>query len=448
MITIIIMVALVLMSGYFSATETAFSTANKTKLKTLAEKNNKSAKRVLKLLDKYDRLLSTILIGNNIVNIALSSIATVYFINEVILGNQELATTVATLVTTVVVLIFGEITPKSLAKDFPEKFAMFSSPFIQFLIYLFLPVNVLFTLWKKLLSKIFKKKEDEDKMSQEELLMLVEEVEQEGSIDESEGDLLRNAIEFRERRASDILTHRMDLEAVPMDATMDEIADKFSNSQFSRLLVYRDSIDTIIGAIHQKDFFGKNGVTTKSLDELMTAVVYVQHSERINDLLMQMQKNKTHIAVILDEYGGTLGIVTMEDILEELVGEIWDEHDEVEEDFEELGEDRYLVDCSVNLDDVAEKFDMEIESESGTLAGFVMEKFGGIPEEGEVYTDDNMTITVQEKDVQRIMKVEIEIHHPEEDAEDEEKDKEKEKEKDDKKDKEKEKDKDDKKDKD
>jgi len=431
MIPIIIMVALVMMSAYFSATETAFSTANKTKLKTLAEKDNKRAKRVLKLLDKYDRLLSTILIGNNIVNIALSSIATVYFIDLMKNGEYaHLAATVATAVTTVVVLIFGEISPKSIAKDFPERFAMFSSGLIQLLSYILLPINVIFSLWKKLLSKIFKKKEDEDKMSQEELLMLVEEVEQDGSIDENEGDLLRNAIEFRERRASDILTHRMDLEAVPNDATMDEIADKFAASQFSRLLVYRDSIDTIIGAIHQKDFFGKNGVTTKSLDELMAPVVYVQQNERINDLLMQMQKNKTHIAVILDEYGGTLGIVTMEDILEELVGEIWDEHDEVEKDFEELGEDRYLVDCSVNLDDVAEKFDMDIESESGTLAGFVMEKFGGVPEEGEVYTDENMTITVQEKDVQRIMKVEIEIHHSEEDEEEEEKTKEKEKDKD------------------
>ena len=412
--TIIIMVALVLMSAYFSATETAFSSANKTKLKTLAEKNNKAAKRVLRLLDNYDRLLSTILVGNNIVNIALSAIATVFFLNVVMADKPDLAPTVATIVTTVVVLIFGEITPKSLAKDFPEKYAMFAASFIQLLIYILLPINVLFSLWKKLISKLFKKKEDEDKMSQEELLMLVEEVEQEGSIDENEGDLLRNAIEFRERRASDILTHRMDLEAVPMDATKDEIAEKFSNSQFSRLLVYRDSIDTIIGAIHQKDFFGKDGVTEKTLDELMSSVVYVQHSERINDLLMQMQKHKTHIAVILDEYGGTLGIVTMEDILEELVGEIWDEHDEVEEDFEELGEDRYLVDCSVNLEEFAEKFDMDIESESGTLSGFVMEKFGGVPEEGEVYSDENMTIIVQEKDVQRITKVEVEIHHSEE----------------------------------
>ena len=439
--TIVIMVVLVLLSAYFSATETAFSAVNKTKIKTLAEKENKSARRVLKLLDKYDRLLSTILIGNNIVNIALSSIATVFFINVVMKGD-DLAPTVSTLVTTVVVLIFGEITPKSLAKDFPERFAMFSSSFIQLLIYILLPLNVLFSLWKKLVSKLIKKKEDEDKMSQEELLMLVEEVEQEGSIDENEGDLLRNAIEFRERRASDILTHRMDLEAVSVDATKEDIAEKFSSSQFSRLLVYRDSIDTIVGAIHLKDFFGKDGVTEKTLDELMTSVVYVQHSERINDLLMQMQKNKTHIAVVLDEYGGTLGIVTMEDILEELVGEIWDEHDEVEEDFEELGEDRYLVDCSVNLDEFAEKFDMDIESESGTLSGFVMEKFGGVPEEGEIYSDENMTIIVQEKDVQRITKVEVEIHHSEEEEETEEDDDKSEKDRDKEKDKDKDKEKD------
>ncbi len=246
------------------------------------------------------------------------------------------------------------------------------------------------------------------------------EVEQEGSIDENEGDLLRNAIEFRERRASDILTHRMDLEAVPNDATMDEIADKFAASQFSRLLVYRESIDTIIGAIHQKDFFGKNGVTTKTLEELMTPVVYVQQNERINDLLMQMQKNKTHIAVILDEYGGTLGIVTMEDILEELVGEIWDEHDEVEEDFlEEIGENTYLVDCSVNLDDFAERVNIKIESESGTLGGFVMEKFGVLPEVGEIYEDESMTITVREKDIQRLTRVEMVIRRPVDEEEEE-----------------------------
>ena len=408
----LIMVALVIMSGYFSATETAFSAVNKIKLKTLAEDGDRRAKLVLKLCDNYDRLISTILIGNNIVNIALSAIATVYFIN--LMNGHTAAPTVATVVVTVVVLIFGEVTPKSLAKDFPEKFAMFSAPIISLLIGLLLPLNALFYAWKKLISKVIKKNEEDDKMSQEELLMFVEEVEQEGTIDKNESNLLRNAIEFTERRADDILTHRMDLEAVAIDTPVDVVADKFANSQFSRLLVYRDSIDTIVGVIHQKDFFGKNGITTDDIKKIMTPVVYVQHSERVNDLLMSLQKEKTHIAVVLDEYGGTLGIVTMEDILEELVGEIWDEHDEVEEEIQEIGENTYLVDGSTNLDDFLDEVDLDLETESGTLAGYVMEKFGGLPEEGQTYTDENMTITVREMDVQRIISAEITVFHKEE----------------------------------
>ena len=416
----LIMVALVIMSGYFSATETAFSAVNKIKLKTLAEDGNRRAKLVLKLCDNYDRLISTILIGNNIVNITLSAIATVYFIN--LMNGHTAAPTVATVVVTVVVLIFGEVTPKSLAKDFPEKFAMFSAPIISLLIGLLLPLNALFYAWKKLISKVIKKNEDDDKMSQEELLMFVEEVEQEGTIDKNESNLLRNAIEFTERRADDILTHRMDLEAVSIDTPVDVVADKFANSQFSRLLVYRDSIDTIVGVVHQKDFFGKNGITTDDIKKIMTPVVYVQHSERVNDLLMSLQKEKTHIAVVLDEYGGTLGIVTMEDILEELVGEIWDEHDEVEEEIQEIGENTYLVEGSTNLDDFLDEVDLDLETESGTLAGYVMEKFGGLPEEGQTYTDENMSITVREMDVQRIISAEITVFPKADEDEDDERD--------------------------
>ena len=417
MILILVMVALVIMSAYFSATETAFSTVNKIKLKTLAEDGNRRAKLVLKLCDDYDRLISTILIGNNIVNIALSAIATVYFMG--LISNQAAAPTVSTIVVTVVVLIFGEITPKSLAKDFPEKFSMFSAPIVRIFIVVLLPLNAVFYAWKKLISKVIKKNEEDDKMSQEELLMFVEEVEQEGTIDKNESNLLRNAIEFTERRADDILTHRMDLEAVAIDTPVEEVADTFANSQFSRLLVYRDSIDTIVGVVHQKDFFGKNGITTDDIKKIMTPVVYVQHSERVNDLLMSLQKEKTHIAVVLDEYGGTLGIVTMEDILEELVGEIWDEHDEVEEEIQEIGENTYLVDGSTNLDDMSERFDVELETESGTLASYVMEKFGGVPEVGQNYTDENMSITIREMDVQRIISAEITVF-PKADENDEE----------------------------
>ncbi len=410
-IMIIIMAVCLVLSAYFSATETAFSTVNKTKLKTYVEKGNRRAKLVLVLSENYDKLISTILIGNNIVNIALSSIATVCFMTW--LGGHASAPTVSTVVVTVVVLIFGEITPKSLAKDFPEKFAMFSAPLIQALIYILLPFNAFFSLWKKLVSSIVKKDPEDDKTSSEELLMFVDEVEQEGSIDKSEGDLLRNVIEFKERRADDVLTHRTDLEAVSIDDSLDEIADVFSASQFSRLLVYRDSIDTIIGVVHQKDFFGKQGISTKSIENVMTPVIYVQPSELVNDILMKLQKNQTHVAVVLDEYGGTLGIVTMEDILEELVGEIWDEHDEVEEEenpFREIGERTYLIDCSTELEEFSERMGLVIESECDTVGGYVMEKFGTIPEVGEVYSDEDLTITVKEKDQQRLSLVELIIH--------------------------------------
>ncbi len=419
LILIPIMVGLVILSAYFSATETAFSTINKTKLKTLVEKGNKRARLVLKLSDDYDRLISTILIGNNIVNIAVSSIATVFFID--LMQDPTAGPTLSTVVVTVVVLIFGEITPKSLAKDFPERFAMFSAPIIRTLIYILLPLNALFSLWKKLVGKVVKAPEEE-KTSSEELLMFVDEVEQDGSIDKNEGDLLRNVIEFTERRADDILTHRTEIEAVSIEDPLDDIADIFSESQFSRLPVYRDSIDTIIGVIHQKDFFGKQGIATRELADIMTPVIYVQPAELINDILMKLQKNQTHVAVVLDEYGGTLGIVTMEDILEELVGDIWDEHDEVEEDFlQELGENTYLVDCSVSLEDFAERLDLEIESESDTLGGYVMEKFGSIPEVGETYSDEEITITVREKDGLRLSSVELTLHREQEASEEKEK---------------------------
>ncbi|MBO7763199.1 MAG: HlyC/CorC family transporter, partial [Clostridia bacterium] len=377
---ITIMIILVLCSAYFSATETAFSTMNKTRLRALAENGNRRAAMALSLVEHYDTLISTILIGNNIVNIALASMGTIFFVDTLRMG--DVGATVSTAVITVTVLIFGEVTPKSIAKDLPERFAMFSAPGIQFLYWVLLPFNFLFAQWKKLLSKIFRPKED-TKMSQEELLLLVEEVQQEGSIDNTESDLLKNAIEFTELKAEDILTHRVDLAAVPLDADKADIAEKFAQTQFSRLLVYEETIDKIVGVIHQKDFYTVSGITTLPLESLMAPTVFIHQSEKISQLLKTLQKNKTHIAVVLDEYGGTLGIVTMEDILEELVGEIWDEHDEVVEDFKEIEEGKYRVDCSVNLDDFSQFFSVHIESEAVSLGGLVMELHEELPNVGD-----------------------------------------------------------------
>ena len=403
--SIVAMVFCVIMSAYFSATETAFSSLNKTRLKALSEKGNKKADLALSLEEKYDKLISTILIGNNIVNITLASIGTLMFV-KIMQGDQDAGATLSTVVVTVTVLIFGEITPKSIAKDNPEKFAMFSAPFLHALMVILTTINFLFSQWKKLISKIFKVSED-TKMSQEELLLLVEEVQQEGSIDESEGELLKNAIEFRDQVAEDILTHRTDLEAVSVDTDKEEVARVFTQSRFSRLLVYEENIDNIVGVLNIKDFYMNSGITDKPLQEVMTPPIFIHQSEKIRDLLNQLRAAKTHIAVVIDEYGGTLGIVTMEDILEELVGEIWDEHDEVQESFKMLSENTYLADCMVNLDEFADCFDVEIESESVSLGGWVMEQLGGIPEVGENFTYENLHITVTELDAHRVSYVTV-----------------------------------------
>lgn len=400
---IIALAVLILMSGYFSATETAFLSCNKTRLRTMAEKGNKRAALVNRLNENYDRLLSTILIGNNIVNLTAASIGTVLFVR--LYG--DIGATVSTVVLTVLVLIFGEITPKNVAKDCPEKLAMFSAPIIRVLIWIFTPLNFLFGLWKKLVSKVLHLESD-SKMSQEELLMLVEEVREGGTIDSEEGDLLKNAIEFNDMRAEDILTHRVDLEAVDIESTKEEIAEVFTQSKFARLPVYEDSIDNIIGILNMKDFYDGTGITAKSIRDIMTKPLFVLKSEKIDELLKLLQETKSQMAVILDEYGGTLGIVTLEDILEELVGEIWDEHDEVTEEYLPIGENRWRVDCSVNLDDFCDFFGIETDSTTISLGGWVMEQLGKVPEAGDSFEFECLSVSVVETDGQRVTFIDVE----------------------------------------
>lgn len=400
---IIALAVLILMSGYFSATETAFLSCNKTRLRTMAEKGNKRAALVNRLNENYDSLLSTILIGNNIVNLAAASIGTVLFVR--LYG--DIGATVSTAVITVLVLIFGEITPKNVAKDCPEKLAMFSAPIIRVLIWIFTPLNFLFGLWKKLISKVLHLESD-SKMSQDELLMLVEEVREGGTIDSEEGDLLKNAIEFNDMRAEDILTHRVDLEAVDIESTKEEIAEVFTQSKFARLPVYEDSIDNIIGILNMKDFYDGTGITAKSIRDIMTKPLFVLKSEKIDELLKLLQETKSQMAVILDEYGGTLGIVTLEDILEELVGEIWDEHDEVTEEYIPIGENRWRVDCSVNLDDFCDFFGIETDSTTISLGGWVMEQLGKVPEAGDSFEYECLSVSVVETDGQRVTFIDVE----------------------------------------
>ena len=401
------MAACLILSAYFSATETAFSSANSTRLKTLAEKGSKKAKLACELLEHYDKLLSTILIGNNIVNILMASIGTVLFVRHY----GDAGATISTVVVTVVVLVFGEISPKSVAKDCAERFAMFSAPILQVFLFVLTPLNFLFSLWKKLLAKVFRLN-GESKMSQEELLMLVDEVQQDGSIDKNEGELLKNAIDFSEQQAQDILIHRVDLAALPITASKEEVAALFTQTKYSRLLIYQDSIDHILGTVHQKDFYVGCGITEKPLEEIIVPPLFVLENEPISRLLKTLQKAKTHVAVVVDEYGGTCGIVTMEDILEELVGEIWDEHDEIEVFIRKTGANTFLVDSSMDFDEFAAYFQLKADSEMTSVSGWVMEQFGRVPESGERISAGPLDVLVTKVDNHRIEEIQVTQHLP------------------------------------
>ena len=404
--SIIAMAVCVLLSAYFSASETAFSALNKMRIQAMAEHGNRRAALTLRLSENYDKLITTILIGNNIVNIATASLGTVLFIG--LLQNEELGTTVSTAVVTLVVLIFGEITPKSIAKDHAERVAMFSAPLLHGMITLFTPLNFLFSKWKQLVGKLFRIKGNA-KMSQEELLLLLDSVEQEGAIDDSESKLLRSAVEFGDVWAQDILTPRIDLVGIPVDAEKETMTRLFDQCSFSRLPVYDTSIDKIIGIVHRTDFYTHGGVTAKDLREIMTQPLFVPGTEKIDDLLQKLRTANSHLAVVVDEYGGTLGIVTMEDILEELVGEIWDEHDVVREPVQQLEEHVYQVDGGWSMDDFCEKFDIQTESQAVSVGGWAMEMLGRIPKKGDCFPYDHLEISISHTAEHRVESIRVTV---------------------------------------
>ncbi len=388
---ILFMLILVCFSAYFSATETAFSTFNRIRMKNLAEDGDKRAKKVVALSENYDRLLSTILVGNNIVNILLTTIATVFFID--VMRNESLGSTVATVVSTVVVLIFGEITPKSLAKDHPEGFCLATVSVLRAIVVILTPINLLFNLWKKLLSLIFKSPEAPT-VTEDELLTMVDEAELDGELGEQESELIRNVIDFNDREAEDILIPRVDIIGLPVDASYNTMRAAFTDSGYSRLPVYDGSIDNIVGIVHHKDCTLANGKPTPA--DIMKPAVFIPPTMKIRLLLKQLQKEKSHIAIVADEYGGTLGIVTMEDILEELVGDIWDEHDDVVENIRPVDDTTYSVLCDTDLEEMMDTFERHTDCDSATVSGWVMEVLGHIPEAGEKFSADGLDVTVIE----------------------------------------------------
>ena len=419
-IYVIILVALLILSAFFSATETAFTSLNRTRLKLLADDGKKSAKKALKHADNYDRLLYTILIGNNIVNLTLATISTLLF-SSIITNSESLSATLSTIISTIAVLIFGEITPKTLAKEFPEKVAMFVAPIMDFFTIILYPLNLVFTGWKLLLKKVFKFK-SEDVITEQELLTYVEEANEDGTLDNNETELISSAIEFNDAEVGDILVPRVNVIAVEENTPMKDIRLVFSEHGFSRLPVYRGSIDTIIGMIHEKDFYAAYTSGATNIKGIVTSMALATEHMKISALLRSMQKQKVHMATVVDEYGGTLGIVTLEDILEELVGEIWDEHDEVVDYFTKLDDEHYLVDGNAELSEFFEIFSQEEdeESDSNTVSGWIIERSGDIPPIGYTFDYNNLTVTVTKRTLKKVLEVKVEIRPAEEDTEEKE----------------------------
>ena len=404
---IVALVICVCLSAFFSASETAFSSLNRIRLKARADAGDKKAEATLAFAEKYDELLSTILIGNNIVNIAASSLSTVLFTMIFF----DYGPTVSTIVLTVVILIFGEITPKSLAKEYPEKFAMAVVPVMRCIRTVFTPLNFLFMKWKQLVTRLLGKHEDEG-VTEEELMTYVAEVESEGGLEKDESELIRNAIEFNDLEVSEILVPRVDICAVEDTATPDEIAAAFAESGYSRLPVYHDSLDTIVGLIHEKDFYNARFHGEFVLSSILKQPTCTAYSVKISDLLRTLQRDKTHMAIVVDEYGGTEGLVTLEDILEELVGEIWDEHDEVIEQFRRQPDGSVLVACSASTNDFEDIFSIKDDTDSSTVSGWVLGKCGKIPVEGESFSADGLQVTVTRVEKNRLL--EIRVVEPEE----------------------------------
>lgn len=416
---IVILIVLVILSAYFSATETAFTSLNRIRLKSKADAGNRRAALALKLVDQYDNLLSTILVGNNIVNLSASSLATVFFTEGLRLQNGAV---ISTAVITIVVLVFGEVSPKSLAKEYPESFALFSAPIMRILMVILTPVNFLFSLLKKLLSKVFHKQGDSG-ITEEELVTMVDQAESEGGLDQHESKLIRSAIEFNDMEVDEILTPRVDIVAVEDTDSMDDIAQAFAESGYSRLPVYHEDIDDIIGVIHEKDFHAARYRGQTDVKAITGPMLYTTGNTKISELLRILQREKAHMVIVVDEYGGTEGLVTLEDIVEELVGEIWDEHDEVIEEFKKQEDGSYLISCSADLTDLFDLFSIKGECDANTISGWVMEQIGRIPEEGDHFVSDGLDVTVTKVDHRRVLEIRVEVlPQPEEDKKEKAKD--------------------------
>lgn len=402
---IILLIILLLCSAFFSSSETAFSSLNKIRLKAYVNNGNKRAEETLEVAENFSKLISTILVGNNIVNITSATLATVYFTSLI----GEKGATVSTIVMTVLVILFGEVIPKSLAKMYPEKYAMAIVPIIKVIIGVFTPITFVFNKLSNLIESLYKSEEEEEFHS-EELITMVEEAELDGSVDEHEAEIITNAIEFNDLDVGEIFTPRVDVTFVSDDDSMEDVAKKFRETGYSRLPYYEHNVDNIIGMLHEKDFYNIYYTKSKTtLKQILRDVFFTNENIKISALLRQLQKQKLHMAIVVDEYGGTAGIITMEDILEELVGEIYDEHDEIIEYFKKKNENTYIINCDADIEEMFEYLNIKPEEEYdyNTVSGWVIDSMDKIPITGESFDLDNMHVIITKANGKTVQEIKI-----------------------------------------
>ncbi len=415
---VLVIIVLIALSAFFSASETALSSYNKAKMKSEAEdKKGKKARRVLEIGENYEKLISTILIGNNIVNIVATSVATLLFTS--LIADKALATTISTVVMTLAVLTFGEITPKTIAKRTADSFSKKAAGVIEALMTVFTPLTAIFNLWQKFVMSFVKG--EEISVTEDEIITVVEEAAEDGEIDEQESELIKNVIKFSDLDVNDILTPRVDVAAVDISWDREKIAQVFADTEFSRLPVYEDSIDNIVGILYHKDF---SNHADMAVSQLVKPVKFIFSSMKISRLLRLFQESKCHMVVVNDEYGGTEGIVTLEDVIESLVGEIYDEHDEVVEDIIKISDDKYRVLGSTSIDKFLETFELELEEEDDdsditTVSGFAAHNLEKIPDEGDIFEHENLKITITKTDSNRVLEAVVQVFPKPEEKEEE-----------------------------
>lgn len=408
-----IFILCIFLSAFFSSSETAFTSANQHRLKNQAEEGNRQAQQAEKLINQYEQLLSTILIGNNLVNILSSAVATLFFVQLFPIYGA----TISTIVTTIILLIFGEITPKLVAKLFPEKLAKQFSGILTVLNKLFSPVVWVLSQWQRLVIDLLPVK-NSPSISEDELLTMLNVAKSEGTLEDDEHDLVRAAIRFDDTEVSQIITPRIDIDGIDIESSFEEIDQVFEQTNHTRLAVYDGTIDELIGTIHERDFnrfvkrHANHPESNKDLRSIISKPHYVPITMLLSDLLQFMQLNKVHLSYVIDEFGSIQGIVTMEDILERLVGDIWDEHDQIELELTELEpQQKIQVSGLMTLEDLYDYFDKRYEGDwdSSTVSGLVMELIHRMPEVGDCVEIDQLKITVESIDNGRVMSALVEL---------------------------------------